>query len=576
MKSKIHILFTAATITIAGFVQAQTTDTIIEVNTSAADTMKSPATDLVKAIEEEKQAFCKHEFSIWTAGGFAALNYKSSLGKRTLKSGGTFGMGYTYYFHPKWGIHTGAEIAVYNTIYRLRSLKDKYTRYGFDDLTPGWSGEDELIDYHTELSNYKEKQQQYNLNIPLMLQFQTPLAGGSHQFFAMSGAKLGVPIQSTYRANTTLYTWYYDYKSNQEFRPDPTDYGTPWLEDLGCFYNKSYSTGNQENKFKIAGLASAEAGVKWRLSQKLSLYTGAYFDYGFNNIKNRNGNRFFEFDPMEGYMISNSILTSQHAHNGRDVGEFAKRVSPMAFGIKVRLGITMCEVEKNRKRKQVAQYPNANDLFDAYRKGFRDGCKDCVEVCKECSKTTSCCCEHCRVQPNAASENNLESSSTTKPTNDFSPENNLLNYLQENKPSLPYHTSDILLQAEVIRIASEYGELVNMMTLKLDGYEINQTKLSSIMEETIDRKIDEVLQPYNNNKYIIIIEGHTCDLGSAAYNLRLARQRAVVVRDFLIKNGFNRSNLIVTSKGKTAPIVPSINEAHRKVNRRVVLLVKEK
>jgi hypothetical protein len=227
-----------------------------------------------------------------------------------------------------------------------------YTRTGFDDLTPDWTGENELIDYHTELSNYREKQQQYNINIPLMLQFQMPLANGNHQFFAMVGAKLGMQLKSFYNVNTELYTWYYDYKSNQEFRPDPADYGNPWLEDLGCFYNLNYST-KQKNQFKMAGLATAEMGIKWQLNPKLSLYTGIYVDYGFNNISKQNDNRFFEFDPVGVRMNSNSVLTSQYAHNGGDVKSFTDKVVPVSFGIKIRMGINMCKSEKRRKPEDV-------------------------------------------------------------------------------------------------------------------------------------------------------------------------------------------------------------------------------
>ena len=474
----------------------------------------------------------KHEFSTWTSGGISALNYKPTFGNRDWGLGGTFGMGYTFYFHKNWGIHTGLEIALYNTTYHLKKLKDMYTRFGFDDLTPGWTGENEIIDYHTELSNYTERQQLYNLSIPLMLQFQVPFYNEKHLFYALAGTKISTPIQNTYQSNATLYTWYYDYKTNQEFRPDPTNYGLPYLEDLGCFYNFPYSTGQQKNTFKIAGLATAEMGVKWELNSKLSLYTGVYVDYGFTNMSKHSGKRFFEFDAENAEMISNSILTSQYAHNGNPVANFTDKISPLAFGIKIRVGINRCTVE--RKIPQTSEKIH-KIFYPCYN---------------------PCCCPSKPEPQNAI---------------DSLPKNKTF-YVQ-TKPS--HNFSDPLLTAEIKRATAEYGELKDALMLQSDGYKVDQTYLSPIMKTMIDDKL-KLLEPYNNGKYIIIIEGHTCDLGQANYNLSLGYSRALVVQEYLISKGFRHSNIITTSKGKTSPVVQNIDERNRKINRRVMLFIKEK
>ena len=114
-----------------------------------------------------------------------------------------------------------------------------------------------------------------------------------------------------------------------------------------------------------------------------------------------------------------------------------------------------------------------------------------------------------------------------------------------------------------------------MFVLYVDGYEINQTELSPIMEMVIDDKI-HLLEEYNNDKYIIICEGHTCDLADENYNNNLAQKRAEVVKEYLIKNGFKAENIITVSKGKSTPIVYNTSEYNRKLNRRVVFLIKEK
>jgi outer membrane protein OmpA-like peptidoglycan-associated protein len=518
--------------------------------------------------------FCRQEFSVWMAGGISALNYNPSFGERTLNTGGAFGLGYTVYFHRKWGIFSGVEIALYNTTYSLPFLKNMYTRQGFDDLTPGWTSENEKIDYHTELSNYTEKQQQYNINIPLMLQFQTPLANGGHQFFAMAGAKLGVQLRSTYNVNTELYTWYYDHKTNQEFRPNPTNYGNPYLEDLGCFNRLDYSTGKQKNQFKPAGLAVAELGIKWRLNSKQSLYTGLYVDYGFNNIGKQKDNRFFEFDPVSVKMTSNSVLTSQYAHNGAAVKSFTEKVSPVAFGIKIRFGINMCKTPKNKTT-------NAG-LLPAPTSKCCSCCHCACHCCchtnksvEECEKAKQHTCDRFesaqRAQQGRTNDVSDSTSAQTRSLNEVgvsvpaSPQGNPNSYQARTQPEI----------SEYRRAVAEYGDLVDLLVLELDGYEIDQSKLSPIMERMLNAKIAK-LKKYNTSKYEIIVEGHTCDLGSESYNLKLARKRAEVVGAHLVKKGFKRSNITVVSKGESTPIIDNNSEAHRKINRRVVFLVRVK
>jgi hypothetical protein len=295
---------------------------------------------LLTSAQAKARRFPRHEYSFWNTNGISTLKYKPNYGNRNSRLGTLLGVGYTYYYHYNWGIHTGMEYGLYNATFHMRNFRDTHTRYGFDDLTPGWTGKDELIDYHTEFSIYSEHQQLQTINIPLTFQFQTPLSGGLHQLCIFAGAKLSIPIQSTYRVTgSTLYTWYYDYKSNQEFRPDPTGYGTPYLEDLGCFYNYPYTTERRPSQFKIAGSATLEMGAKWWLTKELSIYLGMYLDYGFNNISKQSTHHLFEFESEIIEMVSSSILTSQYASKGEAETSFTNKVVPLSFGIKVRMSV---------------------------------------------------------------------------------------------------------------------------------------------------------------------------------------------------------------------------------------------
>jgi outer membrane protein OmpA-like peptidoglycan-associated protein len=69
------------------------------------------------------------------------------------------------------------------------------------------------------------------------------------------------------------------------------------------------------------------------------------------------------------------------------------------------------------------------------------------------------------------------------------------------------------------------------------------------------------------------IEGHTCDIGTADYNLALGERRASVVRDYLLAHGVNPDRLRTVSYGEEQPQFDNAREDTRRLNRRSVLVV---
>ncbi|HEX3632066.1 MAG TPA: Ig-like domain-containing protein [Casimicrobiaceae bacterium] len=66
----------------------------------------------------------------------------------------------------------------------------------------------------------------------------------------------------------------------------------------------------------------------------------------------------------------------------------------------------------------------------------------------------------------------------------------------------------------------------------------------------------------------IRITGHTCDIGTAAYNLKLSERRAAAVRQFLIDGGMPAERLLAEGMGLANPRYPNDREGRPK-NRRV-------
>ncbi len=72
-----------------------------------------------------------------------------------------------------------------------------------------------------------------------------------------------------------------------------------------------------------------------------------------------------------------------------------------------------------------------------------------------------------------------------------------------------------------------------------------------------------------NPDIAVEISGHTDNTGSAQYNLQLSQKRANAVRDFLISQGCNPSQLKAVGYGETKPVADNSTEEGRARNRRV-------
>lgn len=78
-----------------------------------------------------------------------------------------------------------------------------------------------------------------------------------------------------------------------------------------------------------------------------------------------------------------------------------------------------------------------------------------------------------------------------------------------------------------------------------------------------------------NSDVEIVVSGHTDSRGDDDYNLRLSKDRAQAVVDYLIRNGISSSRLSAQGYGETRPIARNENAdltdnpVGRQLNRRI-------
>jgi outer membrane protein OmpA-like peptidoglycan-associated protein len=72
----------------------------------------------------------------------------------------------------------------------------------------------------------------------------------------------------------------------------------------------------------------------------------------------------------------------------------------------------------------------------------------------------------------------------------------------------------------------------------------------------------------------LTLEGHTCSIGTAEYNLALGERRSTAVRDYLTQNGVAATRLQTVSFGEEKPKHDNSREETRRLNRRAALVVR--
>ncbi|MEO9967753.1 MAG: OmpA family protein [Reichenbachiella sp.] len=116
------------------------------------------------------------------------------------------------------------------------------------------------------------------------------------------------------------------------------------------------------------------------------------------------------------------------------------------------------------------------------------------------------------------------------------------------------------------------AEVGKKFTLQNIYFEFDKATLlrSSYLELN---KLLAFLEKYKRVK--IEIEGHTDNVGSADYNMKLSKARAKAVVDYLVAKGLSEFRLEYKGLGSSRPIVPNNSPQNQALNRRVEFVILE-
>ena len=104
----------------------------------------------------------------------------------------------------------------------------------------------------------------------------------------------------------------------------------------------------------------------------------------------------------------------------------------------------------------------------------------------------------------------------------------------------------------------------------LENNEIHFEMNSAVIDASSNTLLNELINAINQcPETKIEIGGHTDSHGDEEYNLQLSQERAIAVKNFLIKNGVSEERLSAVGYGETTPIADNKSEEEMAKNRRI-------
>jgi len=126
------------------------------------------------------------------------------------------------------------------------------------------------------------------------------------------------------------------------------------------------------------------------------------------------------------------------------------------------------------------------------------------------------------------------------------------------------------LQRQIDTLEAEATERGLVLTLGDVLFATGSAEIQGGTNQNLE-KLVTFLKQYPERQ--VLIEGHTDNVGSAAFNETLSRQRAESVRRFLISRGIDSSRLSVSGYGFERPVASNDTAMGRQQNRRVEVVI---
>jgi outer membrane protein OmpA-like peptidoglycan-associated protein len=115
-------------------------------------------------------------------------------------------------------------------------------------------------------------------------------------------------------------------------------------------------------------------------------------------------------------------------------------------------------------------------------------------------------------------------------------------------------------------IVPEKPEIVEKIVLNALRFDFDSAAIKPEFFPALDEAVS-ILQKHTEKK--IVVEGHTCWVGTEEYNANLSLRRAQSVQKYLVEKGIAPDSLTVKGYGEENPVADNSSNEGRRMNRRV-------
>jgi outer membrane protein OmpA-like peptidoglycan-associated protein len=520
-----------------------------------------PYVDVNARRKKGKKLYAISYLGGYVGGGYSQLMH--DIPNTTTPGGGTGLLGFEYFlkYGKHFNFHLGLEGMYFNSLSKMNDFSIDSKFYYNDPLHNNLE-----IDYYMDFMNYREQHNNFSLNVPLML------GGEFKQFYFALGAKAKYGLIGNYFTNTNLTTWARD----PEF-----------IEDLENLPNHNISLNNLRTKGHLSyGLdvtASAELGIildKWmsnsatifggvRNRKNISYRLGLFADYGVLNVRKNfaHDDIILGFPDMQaqadgryvvpaasiGAVYNNSMLASDLSKEAR----FNSFVVGVKFTVLVQVSDTPIEPKKKeRKRPTVHNVVLKENPIQEFVCGVRD------------ERTGQPLSAQVSIIELGEQRDTLLVENKDKELGIFALElNKTKNYLiAVSKEGYIGYKDTVASISDTLYIDLKPIKKNTIIVLKKLFFDTNKTTIKNTSAESLDEMYRLLV---DNPQIKIMITGHTDNVASDAYNLRLSEGRAKAVYDEMINRGIDPKRIKWQGKGEREPIDTNATEEGRAANRRV-------
>lgn len=512
-------------------------------------------------------------------GGVHNLNYTLQDGTQKGQFGYTINAGYSYFFTPKWGLHTGLGFQSFNSLSTLNYLSS----------TPDIDTDGEQYIFKVNYNNWQEKQHAVFLDIPLAVQYKLPISPKIGLLTSL-GAKVSFPLNSSYKtAGDDFVTTGYYSQYNVELSDMP-QHGFSTVD-------KTFS-GNIA--LKPSYMAIADIGGLYKLSDKLDLFVGGYINYGLNNILKPDTKLIYQPDKVyNGFFTSSKINNVTPVSVGLKVGIYlhlgdnkntvdllkpidslqpvqvtepiitVETVQPVQVNEPVKTEEPVQPVQIVEPVKPVAaiepvQSVQKTETVQAVEPVPEQPVAPVAviipaEPVKEVKAVVPVVAEQ-PVMPTKTEPLVLEATvAEPAPKAVEAPKVAVV-----AEPSKPVVTKELNDNEDMFSLAQKIAASMNVM------FGFNSTRVTTLKNKMI-KELSEILKanPFIHLNFV----GHTCNIGTHDINMNVGMRRAINVKQKFIELGVPEAQLMTESKAYDQPLVPNTSSHNRAKNRRVEIKV---